>query len=208
MIRMLAALFAVCLIALPAWAQTRLSDKALEQLRATATEVAAVETGQVPELLLKALIAAEDPAHMKRSPETSNLTKQLARLHLGAMPTLQRQAAENALATFLAERLSPSDIARTYAALVYYGRNCFGYRDAAIGLARKTPERAEDAIWLALAALPRSPSFYLRDRAALRDRVETLVTGMKNAGLIDAEEAKRLDSLPLASVDVGVGCSS
>ena len=208
MIRMLAALFAVCLIALPAWAQTRLSDKALEQLRATATEVAAVETGQVPELLLKALIAAEDPAHLKRSPETSNLTKQLARLHLGAMPTLQRQAAENALATFLAERLSPSDIARAYAALVYYGRNCFGYRDAAIGLARKTPERAEDAIWLALAALPRSPSFYLRDRAALRDRVETLVTGMKNAGLIDAEEAKRLDSLPLASVDVGVGCSS
>jgi membrane peptidoglycan carboxypeptidase len=205
---MLAALFAVCLIALPAWAQTRLSDKALEQLRATATEVAAVETGQVPELLLKALIAAEDPAHLKRSPETSNLTKQLARLHLGAMPTLQRQAAENALATFLAERLSPSDIARAYAALVYYGRNCFGYRDAAIGLARKTPERAEDAIWLALAALPRSPSFYLRDRAALRDRVETLVTGMKNAGLIDAEEAKRLDSLPLASVDVGVGCSS
>jgi membrane peptidoglycan carboxypeptidase len=162
----------------------------------------------VPELLLKALIAAEDPAHLKRSPETSNLTKQLARLHLGAMPTLQRQAAETALATFMAENMTPTEIARAYAALVYYGRNCFGYRDAAIGLARKTPERAEDGIWLALAALPRSPSFYLRDRAALRDRVETLLSAMKSAGLIDAEDARRLESLPLASVDVGEGCSS
>ena len=162
----------------------------------------------MPELLLKALIAAEDPAHLKRSLETSNLTKQLARMHLGAMRTLERQAAETALASYLAERMSPTEVARAYAALVYYGRNCFGYRDAAIGLARKTPERAEDAIWLALAALPRSPSFYLRDRAALRDRVATLVSAMENAGLVDAEEAKRLDSLPLASVDVGVGCSS
>ena len=208
MTRILAALFALGLIALPASAQTRLSDKALDQLRTTASEVAAVETGQVPELLLKALIAAEDPAHLKRSLETSNLTKQLARMHLGAMRTLERQAAETALASYLAKRMSPTEVARAYAALVYYGRNCFGYRDAAIGLARKTPERAEDAIWLALAALPRSPSFYLRDRAALRDRVGTLVSAMENAGLIDAQEAKRLDSLPLASVDVGVGCSS
>lgn len=208
MTRILAALFALGLTALPAAAQSRLSEKALDQLRATASEVAAVETGQVPELLLKALIAAEDPAHLKRSPETSNLTKQLARLHLGAMPTLQRQAAETALAAFLAENMTPTEIARAYAALVYYGRNCFGYRDAAIGLARKSPDRAEDEIWLALAALPRSPSFYLRDRAALRDRVGTLVTRMKNAGLLSAEDARRLESLPLASVDVGEGCSS
>ena len=208
MTRIIAFVLALSVSTLPAVAQSRLSEKALGQLRATAAEIGAIEPGTVPEMLLKALIAAEDPAHLRRSPESSNLTKQLARLHLGAMPSLQRQEAETALATYLSESMSPTDIARAYAALVYFGRNCYGYREAAGGLARQSPEKADDTVWLALAALPRSPSFYLRDRAALRDRVATLLVAMQKAGLIDPEEAQRLENLPLASVDTGPGCSS
>ena len=88
MTRIIAFVLALGVSTLPAVAQSRLSEKALGQLRATAAEIGAIEPGTVPEMLLKALIAAEDPAHLRRSPETSNLTKQLARLHLGAMPSL------------------------------------------------------------------------------------------------------------------------
>ena len=161
----------------------------------------------MPDLLFKATIAAEQPDHLDRSPENSGLTRQLARLHLGAMPTLERRAAETALARFLGERLSPSDIVRVYAASVYYGRNCYGYRDASAGLAAKWHAQAGDEVWLALAALPRSPSWYLRDRTALAGRVDSIISEMFEAGLISEETAERLESLPKANLHAGTGCS-
>lgn len=200
----------VLLLILPvaAAAQSELSQKALSQLEQVADEIAAIDPGQVPEVLIAALIAAEEPDHLRRAATTSGLTRKLADLHLGAMPTLRRTAAKQALATYLGDRMTPAEIVRTYAALVYFGRNCYGYRSAVQGLARSTVERADDAVWLALAALPRSPSFYLRDRAALRDRVREIVSGMQSAGLVDSRRAEKLRTLPLASVDTGVGCSS
>jgi membrane peptidoglycan carboxypeptidase len=124
------------------------------------------------------------------------------------MPLFQRNSSEQALAEYLGERMSAREIAEAYAAMVYFGRNCYGYQSAVQGLARTTAERADDATWLALAALPRSPSFYLRDRSALKDRVSGIIADMQSAGLVDGAEAERLKSLPLASVDIGPGCSS
>lgn len=201
-----AALLAV--LPLSAMAQSGLSKKSLAQLEQIADEIAAIDPGQVPNTLTAALIAAEEPEHLRRAPATSRLTLQLADMHLGAMPTLQRVAAKEALATDLGKRMTPTEIVEVYAALVYFGRNCYGYRAAVQGLARSTADRADDAIWLALAALPRSPSFYLRDRAALRDRVRRIVSDMQGVGLVDAQGAERLKTLPLASVDTGAGCSS
>lgn len=196
------------LLPLAAAAQERLSDKALNQLRVTADQIAAIEPGRVPDILLRAIIAAEQRDHLSRAAANSRVTRQLASMHLGAMPSLRREAAEDALSAFLGERMSPADIARVYASVVYFGRNCYGYRNAVQGLARRTADRADETVWLALAALPRSPSFYLRDRSALRARVSRIIADMRAAGLVDSAEAERLDSLPLADVDIGPGCSS
>ena len=189
----------------PALAQ--LSERTTAELRSAAAQIALIEPGPVPDLLLRAIIAAEQPDHLDRSPENSGLTRRLARLHLGAMPTLERRAAETALAKFIGERLTASDIVRIYAASVYYGRNCYGYRDASAGLAAEWHTQAGDDVWLALAALPRSPSWYLRDRTALAGRVDTIISEMFEAGLITQETAERLESLPKANLHAGKGCS-
>lgn len=189
----------------PALAQ--LSERTTTELRNAADRIALIEPGPVPDLLFKAIIAAEQPDHLNRSPENSRLTRQLARLHLGAMPTLERRAAETALAKFIGERLSPGDIVRVYAATVYYGRNCYGYRDTSAGLAAEWHTQAGDDVWLALAALPRSPSWYLRDRTALAGRVDFIISEMFDAGLIEKKTAERLESLPKANLHAGKGCS-
>ena len=199
----------LCIFALPLAAQSdRLSDKARAELAAVAAAVAARDPGPVPEILVLATIAASQSDHLERDPSESRLTRQLARMHLGAMPTLQRKDHETALANLLGERLEARRIAEIYAATVYYGRNCHGYSDAVRGLARLTPDRAGEAVWLALAALPRSPTLYLGNRVALKDRVALIVAAMEDAGLVGAAEAERLDALPLAHVDAGIGCSS
>lgn len=205
--RMIRLLMILCLPGAAA-AQSDLSEKALAQLRGIADRIAAVEAGEVPEVLIAAIIAAEQRDHLRRAPADSGLTRQLARMHLGSMPLFQRNASELALGVYLGERMSAREIAETYAAMVYFGRNCYGYQDAVRGLVRTTPERADDATWLALAALPRSPSFYLSDRAALDDRVSAIISDMEGSGLVDGAEAARLKMLPLASVDTGPGCSS
>ena len=75
------------------------------------------------------------------------------------------------------------------------------------GLARQHPARADDEVWLALAALPRSPSWYLSDRSALKARVALIVDELETSKLVSKAEAGRLRGLPLASVDTGGGCS-
>lgn len=205
--RLILCLALVCLPAMSA-AQSGLSDKSLAQLQEIADQIAGLETGPIPAVLVAALIAAEERTHLTRPPATSKLTRQVASMHLGSMQSLKRRAAELALADYLGARMTPARIAEVYASRVYFGRNCYGYQNAVQGLARTTVERADDAVWLALAALPRSPSFYLRDRAALKDRVSGIVHDMQAAGLVDATQAERLKELPLASVDTGPGCSS
>ena len=200
-------LIALAALAIPASAQNRLSEQTHQSLRAAADQIAAIVPGRVPELLVKAIMAAEQPDHLERAPAKSSLTQQLARMHLGAMPTLEQKSAEAALATYIGERMTPRDIVRTYAATVYFGRNCFGFADASSGLARKWYSEAEAEIWLALAALPRAPSWYLRDRTALATRVDDIFSEMLDAGLIEEREAQRLERLPIANLHAGKGCS-
>ncbi|NNE86579.1 MAG: hypothetical protein HKN27_00760, partial [Silicimonas sp.] len=122
--------------------------------------------------------------------------------------SMERKAFTVALTTMLGERLSPGRIAALYAAKAYYGRNCYGHVDAVFGLTRKTPQTADDAVWLALAALPRSPSLYLRNRSALRIRVKTIIDEMHSSNSITEQTAQRLENLPIANLSVGKGCSN
>lgn len=191
----------LALFPMAAAAQSDLSKKALAQLDALADRIALVDPGEVPETLLLATLAfAELPGERP-------LAEQVAGLHLGAMEALERKASVLALAGYLDDRLSREAIARVYAATIFYGRNCYGYQDAVRGLARRTPSSAEDEVWLALAALPRSPSWYLTDRSALKARVALIVDAMETSNLVTKARADRLRDLPLASVDSGGGCS-
>ena len=189
-----------------AGAQSGLTEKESTQLRQIADRIALIEPGEVPDLLVRALIAAEDPEHLNRAAPLSRMTLQVARTYLPAMQTLKRKASEVMLATYLGERLTPVELARVYAATVYYGRNCFGYEAAAPGLARVSPKGAPDEVWMALAALPRSPTWYLRDRVALRERVGLVIDEMLDANLIGKDSAERLRDLPIANLSVGKGC--
>ncbi|NND41147.1 MAG: hypothetical protein HKO04_03625 [Silicimonas sp.] len=178
-----------------------LSEKRLAELRVIADRIALIETGDVPDMLVNAVFAANGTRGERP------LADQVAGMNLGAMRTLERKAAVIALAAFLRERISERAIAEVYAATVYYGRNCYGYVDAVRWLARRTPDRAGDNVWLALAALPRSPSLYLRDRSALKARVAVIVTEMEAQNLVGSDAAERLRGLPLANIDSGKGCS-
>lgn len=199
-----------CLVALPAAAQQQtLPESRMQELRQIVDEIAAIETGPVPDLLLRATIAATEPDHLSRTPTRSALTRQLANMRLerlGALRTLERETHQTALATLLGERLSAGKIAAVYTVTVYYGRNCHGYADAARGLARQDPADADDSVWLALAALPRSPTWYLRDRVALKDRIADIIDRMEDANLVSEDTAERLENLPTANLDAGNGC--
>lgn len=202
---------AAWLLAAPVHAQVdALSDAALGILTKAADETAAIEVPPVPKMLLLATIAATDPKHLDRAAHQSQLTLQLARLHLvgTSATTFERKAFETALAELLGARLTPRQIAEVYAATVYYGRNCYGFVDAAGGLARTSPSRATDGVWLGLAALPRSPTLYLGSRVALKARVADIIEVLRVAGLVNEAEAERLSALPLANIDSGNGCSS
>lgn len=202
MIRILGTII-LCLFAATAGVaqSSALSEKRLEEILKIADRIAATAPGSAPEVLLDATLALGTVQGERP------LAEQVAGMNLGPMRTLERKAAVAALAEGLEERLSPRDIAAIYASSVYYGRNCYGHADAARGLARLTPERAGDGVWLALAALPRSPTLYLGDRSALRARVALIINAMEAAGLASAREAARLRALPLANIDSGQGCS-
>lgn len=200
---MIRTLILCLLMAGTASAQTRLSDKMLTELEKTADRIALTRSGEVPGILLQGALA------LSGAPNEPRIAEQLASLNLDeAMRTLERRTALGVLTGMIEARMSPEDIARAYLATVYFGRNCFGYRDAAVGLARMRPERADDAIWLALLALPRSPSLYLGDRSALKARVELIIARMRDTGQIDDAGADRLKALRLANVDSGKGCKS
>lgn len=178
-----------------------LAEKRLVELQRLADRIALIDTRDVPEMLIKATLAANDTGGDRP------LAEQVAGMNLGPMRTLERKAAVSALAIYLEERMSPRSIAGIYAATVYYGRNCYGYVDAVRGLARKTPKRAGDAVWLGLAALPRSPSLYLRDRSALKARVAAIVNALEAQNLVGSRAAGRLRELRMANIDSGKGCS-
>lgn len=185
----------------PAAQTADMTASRLAELGVLAERILAVETGSVPEALTRAMLAQETIRG------DAPLSEQVAGMNLGAMRSLERKSAVMVLSRLLEERASPRRIAKIYAATVYYGRNCYGHENAVRGLARQRPDSAGDDVWLALAALPRSPSLYLRDRSALRARVDRIIDAMEAGNLIDEEVAATLRGQKLANVDSGRGCT-
>ena len=177
--------------------------------------------GQVPPLLEKAFVAAEDrrfyqhagldPAGIARAlvrnitqgsveEGASTITQQLARtVFLSQDRTLMRKLREAALAGKLERQLSKEQILTEYLNVVYLGSSAYGVADAAWIYFSKTPAQLNLPEVALIAGLPPAPSVYsplVNPELALRRR-SIVLRRMQEAGFISAAERRRAEATPL-----------
>nr|WP_255108482.1 PBP1A family penicillin-binding protein [Synechococcus sp. RedBA-s] len=171
-----------------------------------------VPSGQMPELVKEAFVAAEDrrfyqhggvdPTGIARAmmrnlsrgsveEGASTITQQLARtVFLSQDRTLIRKLKEAALAGKLERQLTKQQILEQYLNYVYLGSSAYGVADAAWIYFSKTPDQLTLPEAALIAGLPPAPSVYsplVNPELALQRR-SLVLERMKEAGFIDAGE--------------------
>ncbi|MDM7938109.1 MAG: PBP1A family penicillin-binding protein [Cyanobium sp. CZS 48M] len=171
-----------------------------------------VPSGQMPELVKEAFVAAEDrrfyqhggvdPTGIARAmvrnlsrgsveEGASTITQQLARtVFLSQDRTLIRKLKEAALAGKLERQLTKQQILEQYLNYVYLGSSAYGVADAAWIYFSKTPDQLTLPEAALIAGLPPAPSVYsplVNPELALQRR-SVVLERMKEAGFIDAGE--------------------
>jgi penicillin-binding protein 1A len=122
----------------------------------------------------------------------STITQQLVRLtYLSSERTIRRKVQEVMLAVWLETRLSKQEILARYLNAAYFGAGAYGVDAAAkryFGKDAQSLNLAESAM---LAGLIRAPSALspIRDLDAARQRAETVLQAMVNAGFIEQSQA-------------------
>ncbi len=186
-----------------------------------------VARGQMPDLLGKAFVAAEDRRFYKHQgldiwgisrailtnlkqgffrEGASTITQQLARtVFLNQDRTLTRKLKEAALAFKLERQLSKQEILEQYLNNVYLGSGAYGVADAAWVYFSKTPEKLMLAEAALLAGLPPAPSIYspLVNPEIAKERRAVVLERMKQEGLISNAEASEARNSSL-SIKPGV----
>ncbi len=177
--------------------------------------------GQMPQLLQRAFIAAEDrrfyqhdgvdPVGIARAmvrnlkqgaveEGASTITQQLARtVFLSQDRTIVRKLKEAALAGKLERQLSKQQILEQYLNNVYLGSSAYGVADAAWIYFSKTPAQLNLPEAALIAGLPPAPSVYsplVNPDLALQRRT-TVLRRMREAGFIDDLQQQRADATPL-----------
>lgn len=180
-----------------------------------------VSSGQMPLLLQRAFIAAEDrrfyqhdgvdPVGIARAmvrnltrgsveEGASTITQQLARtVFLSQDRTLIRKLKEAALAGKLERQLSKQQILEQYLNVVYLGSSAYGVADAAWIYFSKTPSQLTLPEAALIAGLPPAPSVYsplVNPDLALQRRA-TVLRRMREAGFIDDAQLATANAEPL-----------
>ena len=180
-----------------------------------------VKSGQMPRLIIKAFVAAEDRRFYKhkgvdlwgisRAMMTnikegavleggSTITQQLARIiFLSQERTIKRKTKEIALAYKLERQLTKEQIIEQYLNNVYLGSNAYGIADAAWIYFSKTPEllNLEEAALIAgLAPAPSLFSPLVRIDLAIKRR-SAVLKKMYKAGYISSTELDNAIKSPL-----------
>ncbi len=180
-----------------------------------------VASGQMPELVKEAFIAAEDrrfyqhngvdPTGIARAmvrnlsrgsveEGASTITQQLARtVFLSQDRTLIRKLKEAALAGKLERQLSKQQILEQYLNYVYLGSSAYGVADAAWIYFSKTPDELTLPEAALIAGLPPAPSVYsplVNPELALQRR-SVVLERMAQAGFIDSGELADAKASPL-----------
>ena len=180
-----------------------------------------VPAGQMPQLVQRAFIAAEDrrfyqhdgvdPVGIARAmvrnlqqgsveEGASTITQQLARtVFLSQDRTLIRKLKEAALAGKLERKLSKQQILEQYLNVVYLGSSAYGVADAAWIYFSKTPAQLTLPEAALIAGLPPAPSVYspLVNPDLALERRATVLRRMREAGFIDDIQLERANATPL-----------
>ena len=180
-----------------------------------------VTSGEMPELLRQAFVAAEDrrfyehggidPVGIGRAmlrnirsgaveEGASTITQQLARtVYLSQDRTLVRKLKEAALAGKLEREFSKQQILDQYLNYVYLGSSAYGVADAAWIYFSKTPAQLTLPEAALIAGLPPAPSVYsplVNPELALQRRAVVLER-MREAGFISGSEQAEATATPL-----------
>lgn len=180
-----------------------------------------VATGQMPLLVKRAFIAAEDRRYYQHNgidpvgigramvrnitrgsveEGASTITQQLARtVYLSQDRTLWRKLEEAALAGKLERQLSKEQILEQYLNYVYLGSSAYGLADAAWIFFSKTPDQLNLPEAALIAGLPPAPSVYsplVNPELALQRR-SVVLRRMREAGFIDDAQQQQAEASPL-----------
>ena len=180
-----------------------------------------VTAGQMPQLVQRAFIAAEDrrfyqhdgidPVGIARAmvrnlkqgsveEGASTITQQLARtVFLSQDRTILRKLSEVMLAGKLERQLSKQQILEQYLNYVYLGSSAYGVADAAWIYFSKTPDQLNLEEAALIAGLPPAPSVYspLVNPDLALERRATVLRRMREAGFIDDLQLARATAAPL-----------
>ncbi len=180
-----------------------------------------VASGQMPQLVERAFIAAEDrrfyqhdgidPTGIARAmlrnlrqgsveEGASTITQQLARtVFLSQDRTIIRKLKEAALAGKLERQLSKQQILEEYLNVVYLGSSAYGVADAAWIYFSKTPAQLTLPEAALIAGLPPAPSVYspLVNPDLALERRATVLRRMREAGFIDDLQQEQANATPL-----------
>ncbi len=180
-----------------------------------------VTAGQMPQLVQRAFIAAEDrrfyqhdgvdPVGIARAmlrnlrqgsveEGASTITQQLARtVFLSQDRTIVRKLKEALLAGKLERQLSKQQILEQYLNVVYLGSSAYGVADAAWIYFSKTPDQLTLPDVALIAGLPPAPSVYspLVNPDLALERRATVLRRMREAGFIDDSQLARATAAPL-----------
>ncbi|MFZ9850780.1 MAG: transglycosylase domain-containing protein [Vulcanococcus sp.] len=180
-----------------------------------------VAAGQMPLLVQRAFIAAEDrrfyqhdgidPVGIGRAmlrnlkqgsveEGASTITQQLARtVFLSQDRTILRKLNEVLLAGKLERQLSKQQILEQYLNVVYLGSSAYGVADAAWIYFSKGPEQLTLPEAALIAGLPPAPSVYspLVNPDLALERRATVLRRMREAGFIDETQLQQASAAPL-----------
>ncbi|WP_413442583.1 transglycosylase domain-containing protein [Synechococcus sp. MIT S1220] len=180
-----------------------------------------VKAGQMPRLVERAFIAAEDRRFYDHAgvdgwgiaraivtnvrqgavrEGASTITQQLARtVFLSQDRTITRKLKEAALAMKLERQLSKKQILEQYLNYVYLGSGAYGVADAAWIYFSKAPDQLTVPEAAMIAGLPPAPSIYspLVNPDQARERRSIVLDRMAQAGFISSSEAESGRNSPL-----------
>ncbi|WP_121116757.1 transglycosylase domain-containing protein [Croceibacterium ferulae] len=125
----------------------------------------------------------------------STITQQLAKFtFLTPEQSLTRKGREALIAFWLEAWLSKDEILERYLSNAYFGDNAYGLRAASMHYFYRQPERLTPAQAAMLAGLLQAPSRYAptKNYGLARERMETVIGAMVDAGYLTAAEADRM----------------
>lgn len=160
---------------------------------------AAPQWPEVPEHVLKAFVAAEDPRFFDRLPQYSAIMRQLTRFKvLGTSRFL-----ELAFAFIIGGELSHDEILNWYVNEVYFGQSCYGIEGAAQAYFGKSVEDLDLAEAAYLAGLLKAPNFYhpVRSYDRALSRRDFVIAQMSVLGFISEDEATEAYQTDLVVTD-------